>query len=168
MQHLVQEHRADHPCRVRENEIEIALALLDAHMLAFREVVVGVHGEARPAEPAGGFEPTHFVGLRDVAAYTASKFGVAGLTKALALEWARHGVCVNAIAPGVFPTALNRHLLEGSERGREFILRTPMGRFGKVEELAGAAVFLSSEAAGFVCGEILVVDGGLLASGVNV
>lgn len=108
-----------------------------------------------------------FVGLYQVAAYTASKAAVAGLTKALAVEWARHGVCVNAIAPGVFRTPLNSDLLDSTDRGREFKLRTPLGRFGKVEELAGAAIFLASDAASFVCGEVLVVDGGFLASGVN-
>ncbi len=108
-----------------------------------------------------------FVGLYQVAAYTASKAAVAGLTRALAVEWGRHGVCVNAIAPGVFRTALNQDLLDNTERGQEFKTRTPMGRFGRVEELAGAAIFLASEAAGFVCGEVLVVDGGFLASGVN-
>ncbi len=108
-----------------------------------------------------------FVALFEVAAYSASKAAVASLTKSLAIEWAPHGVCVNAIAPGVFRTALNQKLLDETERGREFLLRTPMRRFGKVEELAGAAVFLASDAASFVTGEILVVDGGFLASGVN-
>ncbi|MGD2134952.1 MAG: glucose 1-dehydrogenase [Gemmatimonadales bacterium] len=108
-----------------------------------------------------------FVGLYQVVAYGASKAGVVGLTKALAVEWAPHGVCVNAIAPGVFPTDLNRDLLEGTERGKELVMRTPMKRFGDVTEIAGAAVFLASEAAGFVTGEVLVVDGGFLASGVN-
>ena len=108
-----------------------------------------------------------FVALYEVAAYSASKAAVASLTKSLAIEWATSGVCVNAIAPGVFRTALNEKLLDETERGREFLLRTPMKRFGKVEELAGAAVFLASDAASFVTGEILVVDGGLLASGVN-
>jgi len=108
-----------------------------------------------------------FVSLFEVAAYAASKAAVASLTKSLAIEWAKSGVNVNAIAPGVFRTALNEKLLDESERGREFLTRTPMGRFGKVEELAGAAVFLSSEAASFVTGEIMVVDGGFLASGVN-
>jgi len=108
-----------------------------------------------------------FVGLFEVAAYCASKGAVASLTKALALEWAKHGVCVNAIAPGVFRTELNSALLDGTERGKEFLLRTPMRRFGKVEELVGAAVFLASDAASYVSGHLLVVDGGFLASGVN-
>jgi NAD(P)-dependent dehydrogenase (short-subunit alcohol dehydrogenase family) len=108
-----------------------------------------------------------FVALFEVAAYSASKAAVASLTKSLAVEWSNRGVCVNAIAPGVFRTALNEKLLDETERGREFKLRTPMKRFGKVEELAGAAVFLASDAASFVSGEVLVVDGGFLASGVN-
>lgn len=108
-----------------------------------------------------------FVALYEVAAYSASKAAVASLTKSLAIEWAQHGVNVNAIAPGVFRTALNQKLLDESERGREFQMRTPMRRFGQVEELAGAAVFLASDAASYVTGEVLVVDGGFLASGVN-
>jgi NAD(P)-dependent dehydrogenase (short-subunit alcohol dehydrogenase family) len=108
-----------------------------------------------------------FVALFEVAAYGASKAGVAALTKQLAIEWASRGVCVNAIAPGVFRTPLNQNLLDGTDRGREFQVRTPMKRFGKLEELGGAAVFLSSPAASFVTGEVLVVDGGFLASGVN-
>ena len=108
-----------------------------------------------------------FVALQEVAAYCASKAGVAALTKSLAIEWARSGVCVNAIAPGVFPTELNAALLNGTPRGREFLMRTPMGRFGKLDELAGAGVFLASDAASFLTGHLLVVDGGLLASGVN-
>lgn len=108
-----------------------------------------------------------FVSLYEVAAYSASKAAVASLTKSLAVEWSSKGVNVNAIAPGVFRTALNEKLLDETERGREFQLRTPMRRFGKVEELAGAAIFLASDAASFVSGEILTVDGGFLASGVN-
>ena len=108
-----------------------------------------------------------FVSLYEVAAYAASKAAVASLTKSLALEWGPRGVCVNAIAPGVFPTELNRSLLEGTERGREFLTRIPMKRFGDVGELCGAAIFLASDSASYVTGEILVVDGGTLASGVN-
>ena len=106
-------------------------------------------------------------GFFEVAAYAASKAGVVSLTKTLAVEWAKHGVCVNAIAPGVFRTDLNKALLDGTPRGEEFIVRTPMRRFGKVEELVGAAIFLSSDAASFITGHVLAVDGGFLASGVT-
>ena len=108
-----------------------------------------------------------YVGLFEVAAYTASKAGVAGLTRALAVEWGSRGVNVNAIAPGVYRTALNSALLDGTERGKEFLMRTPLKRFGRVEELSGACVFLASDGASFVNGEVLTVDGGFLASGVN-
>lgn len=108
-----------------------------------------------------------FVALNEVAAYSASKAAVGSLTKSLAIEWSSRGVRVNAIAPGVFRTALNQKLLDETERGREFLVRTPMKRFGNVDELAGAAIFLASDAASFVTGEILAVDGGFLASGVN-
>ena len=108
-----------------------------------------------------------FVSLHEVAAYCASKAAVAALTKSLAIEWATKGVCVNAIAPGVYRTEMNAVLLDGTARGKEFLLRTPMRRFGQLDELAGAAVFLASNAASYVTGQVLAVDGGLLASGVN-
>ena len=107
-----------------------------------------------------------YVGLQEVAAYGASKSAVAGLTRALAVEWAPHGITVNAIAPGVFETDLNREILKGP-RGQEFLMRTPMRRFGRTEELVGAAIYLASDASSFVTGQLLVVDGGFLASGVN-
>jgi len=108
-----------------------------------------------------------FLGILEVTAYGVSKAAVVALTRQLAVEWAMKGVNVNAICPGVFRTDLNSALLDGTDRGREFLMRTPMKRFGKVEELVGAAVFLASDAASFVTGHTLVVDGGFLASGVN-
>ena len=110
---------------------------------------------------------TAFQGFFRVAAYSASKSAVASLTKTLAIELAESGVNVNAIAPGVFPTPLNMSLINGTPRGEELLIRTPMHRFGNPQEVVGPAIFLASTAAAFVTGEVIAVDGGFLASGVN-
>ena len=108
-----------------------------------------------------------YVAFHQVAAYCASKAAVLALTRSLACEWARDSILVNAIAPGVFPTDLNRKLLEGTGRGQEILMRTPMARFGRPEELVGVAVLLASDGASFLTGQCIAVDGGFLASGVN-
>jgi len=108
-----------------------------------------------------------FLGFHEVAAYCASKTGLLSLTRSLACEWAADAVCVNAIAPGIFPTEMNREIVMNNSRGRELLVRTPMKRFGDPRELVGIAVLLASDAASFLTGQCVAVDGGYLASGVN-
>jgi NAD(P)-dependent dehydrogenase (short-subunit alcohol dehydrogenase family) len=108
-----------------------------------------------------------FLAFHEVAAYCAAKTALLSLTRSLACEWARDGICVNAIAPGVFPTEMNKEMVTDTPRGREMLARTPMARFGRSEELLGAAILLASDGASFITGQCIVVDGGYLASGVN-
>lgn len=108
-----------------------------------------------------------FVAFHEVAAYCASKTALLSLTRSLACEWARDGISVNAIAPGVFPTEMNSGIVNGTARGQEMLMRTPMRRFGRPEELVGVAVLLASDGATFLTGQCIAVDGGYLASGVN-
>lgn len=108
-----------------------------------------------------------FLAFHEVAAYCASKTGLLSLTRSLACEWARDGISVNAIAPGIFPTEMNREIVMDTPRGRELLMRTPMARFGDPVELVGVAVLLASDAASFLTGQCIAVDGGYLASGVN-
>jgi NAD(P)-dependent dehydrogenase (short-subunit alcohol dehydrogenase family) len=107
-----------------------------------------------------------FISLSEVLAYACSKSGVMGLTRGLANEWAQYGIRVNGIAPGVFPTDLNRPLIEGTARGAWLKQHTPMARFGHADEIAGAAIYLISDSASYVTGETIIIDGGFLTRGV--
>lgn len=108
-----------------------------------------------------------YISLTEVLAYASSKSGVLGLVRGLANEWAQYGIRVNAIAPGVFPTELNRKLIEGTPRGEFLKAHTPQGRFGSAEELVGAAIYLASPSASYTNGHTIVVDGGFLTRGVG-
>lgn len=107
-----------------------------------------------------------YISLTEVLAYACSKSGVLGLVRGLANEWAPYGIRVNAIAPGVFPTDLNRPLIEGTARGEWLKRHTPLGRFGDAEELVGAAIYLISPSASYTTGETIIIDGGFLSRGV--
>jgi NAD(P)-dependent dehydrogenase (short-subunit alcohol dehydrogenase family) len=103
------------------------------------------------------------IGLPGRAPYAASKAGVLNLTRVLALEWAGRGVTVNAICPGPFATDMNKQLLNDPVKYKAFVEKIPLGRWGELPEIAGAALFLSSEASSFVTGSALFVDGGWTA-----
>jgi 2-deoxy-D-gluconate 3-dehydrogenase len=104
-----------------------------------------------------------FQGGLNVSAYTASKHGIAGLTKALGNEFGGRGLTVNAIAPGYIETDNTQALRDDPDRNKAISARIPMGRWGKPEDISSAAVFLASKAAGYINGEILTVDGGWMA-----
>lgn len=108
-----------------------------------------------------------FQSLHEAAAYCASKGGVAMLTRCLGAEWTRYNITVNAIAPGVFETPLNRNLIHEPKRKASILSHTPMQRFGDLEEIKGAAIFLASDSARFVTATIIPVDGGFLAQGIG-
>ncbi|HUB82623.1 MAG TPA: SDR family oxidoreductase [Bryobacteraceae bacterium] len=145
-------------------------ALMDTHLMSvlracqsfFDLLVASRHGRIINIASLGSF-----LAFYQVAAYCAAKTAILSLTRSLACEWAEYGIAVNAIAPGVFPTELNRNLIMDTARGQEILMRTPMKRFGNPEELVGLAVLLSSDAVSFLTGQCIAVDGGYLASGVN-
>ncbi len=109
-----------------------------------------------------------YISLTEVLAYASSKSGVLGIIRGLANEWAQYNIRVNGIAPGVFPTDLNRKLIEGTPRGEFLKAHTPQGRFGRAEELVGAAIYLISPAASYTNGHTVIVDGGFMSRGVGI
>src|SRR5579885_324078 len=108
-----------------------------------------------------------FVSAHEVTPYAASKGGVMQITRCLGAEWAKYNITVNAIAPGVFETDLNREIVNRPDRKASIFAHTPMKRFGQVEEIKGAAIFLASDSASFVTGAAIPVDGGFLAQGIG-
>ena len=154
----------------REDTVDVARAdwqrVLDVNLSSVfvltqqlgRAMVTRGHGKVVSVASLLSFQG----GIR-VASYAASKHGVAGLTKALANEWGPHGVQVNAIAPGYIATDNTTALREDPDRSRSILERIPAGRWGDAEDIAGAAVFLSSPAADYVNGHVLTVDGGWMA-----
>jgi NAD(P)-dependent dehydrogenase (short-subunit alcohol dehydrogenase family) len=108
-----------------------------------------------------------FVSAHEVAPYATSKGGVVQITRCLAAEWARYNITINSIAPGVFETDLNRDIINRPERKASIFSHTPMKRFGQVEEIKGAAIFLASDSASFVTGACIPVDGGFLIQGIG-
>ena len=107
---------------------------------------------------------TSSIGISHVTIYAATKGGVLALTRGMAVEWARQGINVNAIGPGYFHTEMTKRLYEDPEKHQWVLSRTPKGRWGEIEDLKGAVVFLASEASDFITGELINVDGGWLAS----
>jgi NAD(P)-dependent dehydrogenase (short-subunit alcohol dehydrogenase family) len=103
------------------------------------------------------------IGIPGRAPYASAKAGLLNLTRVLALEWATRGVTVNAICPGPFATDMNKPLLNDPAKYAAFVAKIPMGRWGELHEIAGAAVFLASDAASYVTGSALFVDGGWTA-----
>lgn len=104
------------------------------------------------------------VGVSDAASYVAAKHGLVGLTKTLAIEWAKQGVRVNAIAPGLIMTDMTSYLWNNPQGGEYIARRIPQGRIGQPRDIGGAVVFLASDAADFIHGETLAIDGGFLAT----
>jgi len=139
-------------------EVNLVAPFLLAQALGRKMLAAGQGSIINIASVAG------LLGIADRAAYNASKHGLIGLTRTLAAEWATRGVRVNAIAPGFFMTALNRDKMD-PERKSSALRRTPMGRFGELEELVNAALYFASPGASFVTGEVLSVDGGYTAAG---
>jgi NAD(P)-dependent dehydrogenase (short-subunit alcohol dehydrogenase family) len=148
-----------------EYDIETFQKVIDVNLTGTMRMCVAAHKKLAAARGAivNTASMLSYFGGPSIPAYTASKGGVAQLTKALAVAWAPEGIRVNAIAPGWIATELTRGLVEDEERSAAILRRTPMQRWGEPGDISGAAVFLCSEAARFITGVILPVDGGYAA-----
>jgi 2-deoxy-D-gluconate 3-dehydrogenase len=155
-------HRAPALALPYESWREVLSVNLDAVFLITRTVGAGMVGRGR-GKVITVASLLSFQGGLNVAGYTASKHAVAGLTRALANEWSPYGVQVNAIAPGYISTDNTETLRDDPERESSIRQRIPAGRWGQPDDLVGAAIFLSSRAADYVAGHVLVVDGGWMA-----
>ena len=152
----------EYPLEGWQKVIDVNLTgLFQFTQLAGRTMIAQGHGKIvniASVAAFGGAPPE----LMDAVAYNASKGGVVAFTRDVAVKWARHGISVNAIAPGWFPTEMSQQLLERS--GDVFLERIPLGRFGAPDDLRGTIVFLASTASDFITGQTLIVDGGQSAN----
>jgi NAD(P)-dependent dehydrogenase (short-subunit alcohol dehydrogenase family) len=130
------------------------------------QMVGGVMKEQRYGRIINMVSIAAFLSAHEATAYAASKGAVAQITRCLAAEWARYNITVNAIAPGVFETPLNVNIVNEPGRKASIMAHTPMRRFGNLEEIKGAAIFLASDSASYVTGAMIPVDGGFLAQGI--
>ena len=152
--------------RDEEFDLDVFTRVLDVNLTSVMRVCMAAHSKLRLAQGSiiNIASMLSFFGGPRTPAYSASKGGIAQLTRSLAVAWAAEGIRVNAVAPGWIVTPLTRELQNDAARSNQLIARTPLGRWGRPEDVAGPVLFLSSEAASFMTGAIVTVDGGYSAA----